>query len=122
MTDGLSIVYDATPRASDIAQVRAGLMAFNEESVGPVTVLPIALYLRDEHDTIRGGLTGYLAWDWLSVDLLWVMPPVLLYWISHLWLAAQRGHMTDDPLVFAVKDRVSLVLIGLMGATAWLAV
>ncbi len=30
--------------------------------------------------------------------------------------------MTDDPLVFAVKDRVSLVLIVLMGVTAWLAV
>jgi len=30
--------------------------------------------------------------------------------------------MTDDPLVFALKDRVSLLLIILMGLTAWLAV
>jgi hypothetical protein len=37
-------------------------------------------------------------------------------------LTVASGRMTDDPLVFAVKDRVSLVLIVLMGATAWLAV
>jgi hypothetical protein len=35
---------------------------------------------------------------------------------------AHRGRMTDDPLVFAVKNRVSFVLIVLMGASAWLAV
>jgi len=47
---------------------------------------------------------------------------LLLYWISYAWLTARRGRMTDDPLVFAIKDRVSQVLIALMGAAAWLAV
>jgi len=47
---------------------------------------------------------------------------LLLYWVSHMWLTAHRGRMTDDPLVFALKDRVSLLLIILMGLTAWLAV
>ena len=47
-------------------------MAFNESVVGPATVTPIAFYVRDAQGTIRGGLTGFLAWDWLSVDLLWV--------------------------------------------------
>jgi 4-hydroxybenzoate polyprenyltransferase len=54
-------------------------------------------------------------------DVIWATCILLLYWISHLWLSAHRGSMTDDPLVFAVKDRLSLTLIVLMGATAWLA-
>lgn len=47
---------------------------------------------------------------------------LLLYWISHVWLTAHRGRMTDDPLVFAIKDRLSQILITLMGVAAWLAV
>ena len=70
--DRLPIIQDTAPRPEDIAAVRAGLMAFNESAVGPATVKPIAFYVRDALGTIRGGLTGFLAWDWLSVDLLWV--------------------------------------------------
>jgi 4-hydroxybenzoate polyprenyltransferase len=33
--------------------------------------------------------------------------PLLLYWISRLWLSAHRGEMHDDPVVFAVTDRAS---------------
>lgn len=54
-------------------------------------------------------------------DLIWATCVLLLYWLSYLWLTAHRGRMTDDPLVFAIKDRLSLTLIVLMGATAWLA-
>jgi len=54
-------------------------------------------------------------------DLVWATCVLLLYWISHLWLAACRGRMTDDPLVFAVRDRISLALILLMGITTWFA-
>ena len=32
----------------------------------------VAVYLRDGSDVICGGLVGFLAWQWLSVDLLWV--------------------------------------------------
>ncbi len=71
-TARLPITYDATPRAEDIAQVRAGLMGFNESVVGPATVSGFALYIRDADGTIRGGLTGFRAWKWVSVDLLWV--------------------------------------------------
>ena len=40
-------------------------------------------------------------------DALWLLCPLLLYWISRAWLVAHRGNMHDDPIVFAVKDRVS---------------
>jgi hypothetical protein len=40
-------------------------------------------------------------------ELLWGVCPVLLYWVAHIWLAAQRGVLTDDPIVFAFGDRAS---------------
>jgi len=57
-----------------------------------------------------------------SRDLLvWLACVTLLYWISRMWLTAHRGHMTDDPLIFVITDRVSLCLLALTGISAWLA-
>jgi len=39
--------------------------------------------------------------------------PLLLYWITRVWALAQRGLMDEDPVVFAARDRVSLVLAGI---------
>jgi 4-hydroxybenzoate polyprenyltransferase/phosphoserine phosphatase len=47
-------------------------------------------------------------------DRLWLVCPVFLYWVSHLWLTAEREHMGFDPVVFAVTNRTSLVLIAVM--------
>jgi len=48
-------------------------------------------------------------------ELLWLMAPLMLYWISHMWLVTHRGEMHDDPIVFAVKDRASQVIAILVG-------
>jgi 4-hydroxybenzoate polyprenyltransferase/phosphoserine phosphatase len=40
--------------------------------------------------------------------LLWGICPILLYWIGRLVLLTHRGFMDDDPVVFAVKDTISL--------------
>ncbi len=49
-------------------------------------------------------------------QVLWLVCPLLLYWISRLWFKAHRGEMDDDPVVFALRDRVSLGLgIGVAG-------
>lgn len=52
----------------------------------------------------------------LAVTELYTMPEVLfgicavlLFWISRVVMLAHRGQMHDDPVVFAAKDRVSLV-------------
>jgi 4-hydroxybenzoate polyprenyltransferase/phosphoserine phosphatase len=42
-------------------------------------------------------------------EMVWGAVPVLLFWISWMWMQAHRGEMHDDPLVFAVKDPTSLV-------------
>jgi hypothetical protein len=47
---------------------------------------------------------------------------LLLYWLGYLWLIAHRGKMFHDPLVFALRDRTSRILILLMLATFLLAI
>lgn len=55
-------------------------------------------------------------------QLIWLVCPLLLYWVGYLWLIAHRGRMHHDPLVFALRDRTSRVLILLILATALLAI
>lgn len=44
-------------------------------------------------------------------DLLWAGLPLLLYWLARVWLLAERGDVDDDPVVFALKDRASWVVL-----------
>lgn len=46
---------------------------------------------------------------------IWTLCVLMLYWISRVWMTAHRGKMHDDPVVYALKDRWSLVL-GLIAA------
>ena len=54
-------------------------------------------------------------------EILWLALPVLLFWISRMWLLANRGLMHEDPVIFALKDRTSLILAFSMLAFLWLA-
>lgn len=47
---------------------------------------------------------------------LWSIPPILFLFLARLWLLSQRGLLRDDPVAFALKDGVSLLLGLLMGA------
>jgi len=53
---------------------------------------------------------------------LWMVIPVLLLWLSQVWMLASRGQMHDDPVVFAITDKRSLLLGVLMAAVVWAAV
>ena len=66
---------------------------------GFMSVLVLALYLNSPEVQL---LYVQPAWVWGNV-------PVMVFWVSWLWLRAHRGEMHDDPLIFAVKDKVSLV-------------
>ena len=46
-------------------------------------------------------------------DVLWAGLPLVLYWQARVWLITSRGGMHDDPVAFALKDRVSYVVAGL---------
>ena len=52
---------------------------------------------------------------------LWALPPLVLYWISRLWVGAGRGKIDDDPLVFALKDNVSRWVFVAAALILWLA-
>lgn len=68
-----------------------------------------------------GGASGYLSVLVLALyvdsaasaalyrhpQFLWLLCPLLLYWVSRIWLIAHRGAMRDDPVIFAVTDWVS---------------
>ncbi|MFO1392223.1 MAG: UbiA family prenyltransferase [Steroidobacteraceae bacterium] len=80
-------------------------------SSGYLAVLVLALYT----STLTAGML------YRHPAVIWLTCTLLLYWISHLWLVAHRGRMPDDPLRFILKDRLSWILVPLMGLTAWLA-
>ncbi|WP_144299644.1 UbiA family prenyltransferase [Elioraea rosea] len=54
-------------------------------------------------------------------EIFWLWCPLLLYWLSRMWVGARRGVIDDDPLVFALRDRISLLVLGLMVLLAGLA-
>jgi 4-hydroxybenzoate polyprenyltransferase len=41
---------------------------------------------------------------------MWLITPLLILWISRVWLLASRGELDEDPVVFALTDRMSLLL------------
>lgn len=46
-----------------------------------------------------------------SPSLLWLIAVGLIYWLGRLWIKTSRGEMTDDPIVFALRDFGSLAVI-----------
>ncbi len=50
---------------------------------------------------------------------LWLVVPVLLLWLSQVWMLASRGEMHDDPVVFAITDKRSLLLGVVMAVVVW---
>jgi 4-hydroxybenzoate polyprenyltransferase len=53
--------------------------------------------------------------------LLWLILPILLYWLGRVWLLVGRDQMHDDPVKFAVRDPASLVCAAIITAIAALA-
>ena len=73
-------------------------------SSGYISALVIALYVQSED--IISLYAQPLA--------IWLVLPILLFWVSWVWLKAERGEMHDDPIVFAAKDRASLAVVALI--------
>ncbi len=67
---------------------------------------------------IMGATSGYLAVLVLALyinspdvtelyatpEILWLIAPLLLLWVTRLWVVTTRGYMDDDPIFFAIKD------------------
>lgn len=78
---------------------------------GLIAVLVLALYISSKEVLLL----------YSHAELLWLVCPVMLYWISRVWMLAYRNRMDDDPVVFAVKDPKSYVMAVLIGAILFLA-
>jgi len=64
-------------------------------------VLVLALYINS--DSVR--------FLYNSPNHLWLLCPILLLWLGRVWLVTGRGSMHDDPVVFALKDRISWLIL-----------
>ena len=42
-----------------------------------------------------------------NARLLWLIVPLMILWLSRVWLLASRGELNEDPVVFALTDRMS---------------
>jgi hypothetical protein len=54
-------------------------------------------------------------------EILWLAIPVVLYWISRMWMKAHRGDMHEDPLLYSLRDRYSLACVAICAVIAWAA-
>lgn len=54
-------------------------------------------------------------------ERLWLSCPLILYWVSRIWVIGSRGQLHDDPIVFALKDRVSYLIFALTAAVLFIA-
>jgi 4-hydroxybenzoate polyprenyltransferase len=55
-------------------------------------------------------------------QLLWLIMPLMILWLCRVWLLASRGELNEDPLVFALTDRASLLIGVAVAAIAIVAV
>ncbi|MNZ70521.1 Decaprenyl-phosphate phosphoribosyltransferase [compost metagenome] len=78
-------------------------------SSGYLAVMVLALYIQGQSTT---GLYAH-------PQVIWLACPLLLFWITRVWMLTHRGHMHDDPVVFAVRDRVSLIVGALFCVVFW---
>ncbi len=77
-----------------------GLLLSIGPAAGFLSVLIFVLYINSSQAT---GLYN-------NTEILWLIAPIFLYWISRIWHLSVRGKMTDDPIVFTVKDKASYIV------------
>lgn len=71
---------------------------------GYISVLILGLYFQDPK----------VSYQYQNSAVLWIACPILLYWVSRMWLLTHRGEMDHDPVYFAAKDKCSWVVIFLI--------
>ena len=69
-------------------------------AAGYISVLVLALYVYS--DQVRSLYNRPAT--------LWLVAPLMLYWITRLWFLAHRGRLGSDPVIFAVRDPVSYLI------------
>ncbi len=110
LLSGTEKIHGRGYRTSDISLIQTlGVTS------GYAAALVLALYINSEA----------VVKLYQAPQYIWGAIPILLFWISWMWMQAHRGNMHDDPLVFAVKDKTSLLCglvfaaVVVLGAQGW---
>jgi 4-hydroxybenzoate polyprenyltransferase len=83
-------------------------------STGVGAVMIMVLYIVEE--AFRSSFYGSTGW-------LWGFPPLVFLFVIRIWLVSARGEMMDDPVAFAIRDRMCIGLLALLMVcfvVAWL--
>jgi 4-hydroxybenzoate polyprenyltransferase len=64
-----------------------------------VAILALFVLTADAHASFR------------TPEMLWLICPLLLYWIGRVWIFARRGKVPEDPLQFAIRDKPSIYVV-----------
>lgn len=78
---------------------------------GYLSALVLALYLQDLNASAL----------YRHPQIIWFACPLLLLWVTRLWMLTHRGLMHDDPVVFALRDRASLAIGAVFALVFWMA-
>jgi 4-hydroxybenzoate polyprenyltransferase len=96
---------DALPGRGYAPEDRGAVLAMGT-SAGYLSTLVLALYV-SSHEVRR--LYPHPGW-------LWGLCPLVLYWLSRLWIQARRGDIQEDPLLHAFRSRATWAVVGAAAA------
>ena len=91
LTPAADIQIDDEVMPADEALVVDGLLAFNEDRLGPADDQPVKFVARDSTGVVVGGILGHTRWRWLYIAKLWVDERA-------------RGHGVGTRLMAAAED------------------
>ena len=78
---------------------------------GYLSVLVLALYISSDEVTAL----------YERPMVLWMICPLLLFWVSRLWFFAHRGKIDEDPILETMSDRLSYIVGGFVALILFLA-
>ena len=80
-------------------------------SSGYLAVMVLALYIQDVKTTEL----------YVTPHVIWLACPLLLFWVTRVWMLTHRGEMNEDPVVFAMRDRTSQMIGAVFLLMFWIA-
>jgi 4-hydroxybenzoate polyprenyltransferase/phosphoserine phosphatase len=80
-------------------------------SSGYLAVMVLALYIQDAKTTAL----------YVTPHVIWLACPLLLFWVTRVWMLTHRGLMNEDPVVFAIRDRTSQLIGAVFLLMFWIA-
>ena len=94
---------DAVGRDYQVADIP--VMLTSGVTTGFISIMVVALYINSEK----------VQTMYTNPMILWLLCPVLMYWIGRIWIFTARGQMHEDPIVFAIRDRGSIFAALVLG-------